>query len=563
MPKLNRKIILTTVATVGLLLFTSALHKPNLDYMFLLGEVKLFLVYLIYIGMISSWIVSISHRIMQKNILHCLLATASCMLFWIIARTLKYNIFPYNMELSRFFWYCYYIPMLLIPLLGFFASLCLSNDETHLPSKKYLLLFIPAALLIALVLTNDLHQWAFTLLPNIKEHAGGYRHGLLYFIAVAWIVLFELLTILIIIRKSRIPGTKKRIWAPFVMVGVGIVYTILYIINQASGHHMFIEMTVMLCFLTACIWESCIQTGMIPSNTRYDVLFQHSELAVQITDTTGQVRYAAAQAMPVDEQSFTLLKTRESFQSDENTELHAVPIRGGSVVWREDISQISALNRRLADSYQQMSENNYLLQKEIETKSKVLHIKEQTRLYKLISQETKAQLLQMEQRLTTIQDVDEEMRHHMLCEINVLATYIKRRGNLTLMAEEKEVLSSGELRLCLVESLENLKFCSIKGRVSFCDALHMPATFATLCYDLFEELVERELSAMTEISSTLTKENHGLRFTVEAKYRQTSTPWGAWETERLSSMGCQITIDEDAGSMLTVALYLPEGDSVI
>lgn len=565
MTKPNKKSFFTAAIAVALLLLASVLRIPNLFKTFLLAEAQSVAIYPIYIGMIAVWAVSISRRIMQQNILRYLLATAGCMIFWVIARTLKYKIFFYNVEMERILWYCFYIPMLLIPLLGFFTALCMGNDENRQPDRKHLLLCIPAALLIAGILTNDMHQWAFTLLPDIGHYAGKYTHNFLYFIAAGWMMLFAALTILIIGRKSRIPGRTKRIWLPFVMLGIGVVYTALYIIDQSPTGVGFVEMTAMLCFLIASIWESCIQTGMIPSNTRYDVLFHHSELSVQILNKAGQVCYAAAQAKPADVQSLALLKTKGSFQPDENTKLHAVPIRGGTVIWREDISQITKLNRRLSDNRQRLSESNYLMKKEIETKSETLRVKEQSRLYELISQTTKPQLMQIEKCLEAIKSADEAGCRRLLCEINVFAAYIKRRGNLILMAEENKVVSAGELRLCLVESLENLKLCGIKGGVSLSDEADIPAAFAALCYDLFEEAVERNLSALTGIFAALTKKENERCFTVQAKYKASPAPvaWETWEAEGVSSMGCRITSNSETDGLLTVTLSLPEGGGAI
>lgn len=563
MVKLNKKSIVTAAIAVALLLLASVLRIPNLFNTFLLAEAQGVAIYLIYIGMIAVWAVSISRRIMQQNIRRYLLATAGCMMFWVIARTLKHKIFYYDMEMERILWYCFYIPMILIPLLGFFAALCMGNDESRQPDRKYLLLFIPAALLIAGILTNDMHQWAFTLLPDIGQYAGKYTHNFLYFIAAGWIILFAALTILIIGRKSRI--RTKRIWLPFVILGIGVVYTALYIIDQSPTGIGFVEMTAMLCFLTASIWESCIQTGMFPSNTRYDVLFHHSELSVQILDQAGQVCYAAAQAKPMDEQSLALLKTKGRFQPDENTKLHAVPIRGGTVIWREDISQIAKLNQHLSDNRQRLSESNYLIKKEIETKTEALRVKEQSRLYELISQKTKPQLMQIEKCLEAIKSADEAGCRRLLCEINVLAAYIKRRGNLILMAEENKMVSAGELRLCLVESLENLKLCGIKGGVSLSDEADIPAAFAALCYDLFEEAVERNLSALTGIFAALINQEKELCFKVQAKYKATPAPvaWETWEAEGVSSMGCQVTLNSETDGLLTITLSLPEGGGAI
>ena len=55
---------------------------------------------------------------------------------------------------------------ILAPLFSLFAALQLGRREDDALSRKWVLLFVPAALLIGGVLTNDLHQMAFRAAPG-------------------------------------------------------------------------------------------------------------------------------------------------------------------------------------------------------------------------------------------------------------------------------------------------------------------------------------------------------------------------------------------------------------
>ena len=205
------------------------------------------------------------------------------------------------------------------------------------------------------------------------------------------------------------------------------------------------------------------------------------------------------------------------------------------------------------------------MKQEIELRSEALRVREQSRLYELISQKTKPQLKEMEQRLEATKNADEATCRRLLSEINVLCAYIKRRGNLILMEQENETVSAGELDFCLAESLENLKLCGIKGSVFLSDDVNMPMAFAALSYDLFEEAVEGALITLTGIFAALIKEEKELRFTVQAKYKASdiSIAWETWEAERVSSMGCRIIWNREKDGLLTVTLSLPEGGGAI
>ena len=79
---------------------------------------------------------------------------------WLFLRTVKYRFFSGD-TVTRHLWYLYYVPQILAPLFSLFAALQLGRREGAAFSRRWYLLFIPAALLIGGILSNDLHQLAF------------------------------------------------------------------------------------------------------------------------------------------------------------------------------------------------------------------------------------------------------------------------------------------------------------------------------------------------------------------------------------------------------------------
>ena len=75
-------------------------------------------------------------------------------------------------------------------------------------SRKWYLLFIPAALLIGGVLINDLHQMAFRAAPGAATLEADYTHGWIYYLAMTWIVGLLLATGIIVYRKCRVSESR-------------------------------------------------------------------------------------------------------------------------------------------------------------------------------------------------------------------------------------------------------------------------------------------------------------------------------------------------------------------
>lgn len=170
MTKLNKKTISMTALVVFLLLLAGLLRLVIVNSEnYLINVVFTLLVFTIYISMLSVWSMSIWRRVMHIHIRGYLLGVAGLMLFWIFVRTLRDPHFNYIDPVNRWLWYCYYISLILIPLLSFFASLCLGKPENWRPSRKFHLLFIPAAVLILGILTNDLHRLPSAFHQELKK----------------------------------------------------------------------------------------------------------------------------------------------------------------------------------------------------------------------------------------------------------------------------------------------------------------------------------------------------------------------------------------------------------
>ena len=112
---------------------------------------------LIYIGLMTWWVVSLWQRIVQTQVRRYLAATAALCVFWLSIRTVKF-FFAGSSAAIRYLWYGYYVPMLFIPLLCVLVALSLGKPENYRLPKWTDLLYLPTTLLLLLVLTNDLHH---------------------------------------------------------------------------------------------------------------------------------------------------------------------------------------------------------------------------------------------------------------------------------------------------------------------------------------------------------------------------------------------------------------------
>ena len=94
-----------------------------------LGWIYAFLRSIIYIGLFTSWSISVRRRIIQPQVRRYLTSISGLMVFWVTARTVRY-IIAEDPWVLRHLWYLYYLPMLFIPLLAVFVALSLGKPES-------------------------------------------------------------------------------------------------------------------------------------------------------------------------------------------------------------------------------------------------------------------------------------------------------------------------------------------------------------------------------------------------------------------------------------------------
>ena len=411
------------------------------DQILLVSMVKM-LRYVIHITLLIGWCVSLNRRLQNRQVRCLLILVGILMAFWLTVRTIKFEfIADPTHPIVRYLWYCYYIPMVLIPMIGVFVVKYLDKLADYTHPKQMNLLLIPAFLLLGIVFTNDLHRLVFDFPQGIELFDSKYTYGFVYYILMAWFILGGLYFVVMLLKKSRVPGSKKMQRLPlFIMLGA-IVFWVLYTLKLIKC-----DLTAMDCLIITCLLESAIQSGIIPSNTNHRELFDITTVPVQIVDADYQPHYVSGAALPLSEAD--LKKTEAGAVHMDNTLLRSTPITAGRVVWQDDITVQNTLRQQLQDIREQMSEENTLLQAEVELTEHKAKVDEQNRLYDRIAQEVAPQLIRAEELMQRVSAEPEKARE-LMAKICVLGCYIKRRGNLLLLGEESKEIPSAELEQCV------------------------------------------------------------------------------------------------------------------
>ena len=480
----------------------------------------------IYIVLFTAWGISVRRRIIQSQVRRYLAAISVLMVFWVTARTIRY-IIAEDPWVLRHLWYLYYLPILFIPLLALFVALSLGKPDNFRLPKWTVLLYIPTAALLLLVLTNDLHQLVFRFPEDAVVWMNEYRYGIVYFPVVGWMVLCALTALVIMLVKCRVPNSRKVLVLPFVPVVLSVIYGALYIFQLPWLRLIAGDVTVVFCLLIAATLESCIQCGLIQSNTHYNDLLLSCTLRVQLTDPEYQRLLSSRSAEPIPLQIMRQTETGP-VRLDGGLRLSGTPVRGGHVLWTEAVSELLEVLEDLQDAKDALEDNNALLRAEYTLKAREAHIAEQDRLYNIIQRETAPRIKLLAELTDAFETMgDEAQRKQILGKMAVIGAYLKRRSNLIFLADKTPLFQEKELHLTFGESMDNLELCGITcGLLS---ELERPVEARQLMkmYDLFEEIVERSIDTMSTITVWIGPADGALRITINTDSAADLSPLGS------------------------------------
>ena len=491
MSKKNKQSIVYTIGVAALLViayYSRAFHTQVDE-----PVLKMLLVMIrsvIQISLVIAWCSSVRTRIINKQVRHYLIAVGILLAFWLVMRTCKWEFIAQNgTHLGRYLWYSYYIPMVFVPLLGVFVINHIGRTENYKTPKSLKYMYIPAVFLVTAVFTNDLHQLVFSFPKGFENCESDCVHRPLYYITMAWFVFLGIYFVVMLMKKSRVPGSRSFQKLPAVILGISIIFWVLYCMQIIGG-----DLAAMDCIMIIALLESAIQSGLIQSNTNYYELFRSSTVSAQIVDADYKICMVSGTETPLTE---VVMRRAEAEPVDlGDTILHSKAITGGHVLWQDDVKQINSLIDELRDTQERLGEKNELLKAELELKENRARTEEKNRLYDRIAEEVAPRLVKAEELLKHAER-EPAQANSAIAKVSVLCAYIKRRGNLILLGEDGNIIPALELEYCIRESLDNLRlgnvFTSFDSRCSG----ELKLEHAVAAFDFYENIVERLLDDAT------------------------------------------------------------------
>ena len=442
---------------------------------------------LLYMIALIVWISSVFRRAMQKTVRHSAFVTGIILLGWMTVRLIKFQIADES-TLGLYLWYSYYLFQLALPLVALWLAHTMDRpDDNKIPKWLVALAALNVALII-LVFTTHIHGFVFRIDFNKLKWAGEYDYGFGYIvIQITNYTLLGIAVVMMMIKSGR-SSQKKSLVFPIAFLVVLILYGYGYYAKIPIARDS--DLTMVTGLFTLLFFESALRTGLIPINKKYTAFFNNTTLGIQITDNGGKTVLSSVAAVEYssDAQTNALMLHPRPLLLDENTLLFASALRGGNVLWQEDITRLNRLHVEIDESVSKLATANSILTEEEKIKRILAEEEEKERLMTQLEAEIAgymAKLLSMAQQLENSAD-----RQNKTVNIAILLCYVKRRCNLLFREQETHTMPADELTGYLDELAGIVAYTGTKIIVVSDVNSSLSVRRAILFYNLFYCVIE-------------------------------------------------------------------------
>lgn len=451
-----------------------------------------YLVYAVYFFLLAGWMRSIARRVTQPNMRTYLLAEAEIILLWMTVRFIQDAFLVSNILRMRASGYLIVIPAVIVPLTSLYATFGVGRAERYRLPRRWLWLWVPAALLILMAMTDPWHHLFFAVIPGEPQPNLYFHPYIGLWLVYIWAFTMMALRIAILYRRNRALRHKPLFYQliPFVGPILLALYCLPYSLSAFLVSYELIELSAGLAFIEVASWEAVMFAGLVPINSQYEEVFDRSTIAMQILDQEGQPLARSSSAPALSAEKFSLLRMHGSLVTATGAEMQLHPIDDRYLIWQRDVSELRSVIDQLHHSTQELSQESALLGQELKIQSKQTAIQEQNRIYDQLTQEVGSQLALIQkllQKKNTTTDLETLFRR-----ICLLGTYVKRRCNLRLIEQTNGTIPPEDLEISFRDMADCLAEMGIVSEVIRRSGAPLCSDLSLLVFDLFEFLLEYE-----------------------------------------------------------------------
>lgn len=486
----------------------------------------------LYAGIILAWGFLVKRRIANSYVRRTLLLASYLMAALFVLRLCRWDFFSNSPLFDEYVRYAYYVCFTAVPLCAFQAAVCVGRPMDERPPRATAVLWLIQAAFVAVFFTNPLHGLLFRNIDILTE---SFEHGPLYYAYVIWGSVLGVASFLLILVRCRVSASRKKWYIPVIGMAFGAGLLLFYYAwggSPAIGPFKLYFVQEAFCMTFIAPFEGMFQTGILPGNSHYGLFFNNGSIHAAILDAEGNIAFSSGDYSDAP--------------PGENERICEQEIHGGKIIWRENLTEIRAMEKRILQATEQLADENELIRQENKIRAERIGYETKNRLYDKIAGAVKEQAMAIRDELQG--DPEEEKLLEKLPRVAIRGAYVKRMGNLMLLADEKGTVSVRELGSAIRESLDSVRLLNCGAIFTAKGEEEIPAPYAMLTYAAFETALESGMQDMGNVSVRIHADKEkGFKALIETDGTKRPLP-EAWRAKEMEKAGAELTVTSSDGT---------------
>lgn len=431
---------------------------------------------LLYAIFFTMWVVRIYYKLYDKKIRRYVLTIGFLIIFWMIIRITK-SVIDINC-LERYCWYLYYVSLIFIPAIFY---VCCNSILSGINKYRKILIYMFSFILLALVLTNDLHELVFKFNDGLQLY-DDYSYSIGYYIISVWIFyLFGGGMIKLAINRVKIHKDIK-VFTPIIVLLLGIIYTVLYVlgIKPFSSMNMSIVNSVLICLGIELIFY----LDLMPNNSRYIRTFENSNLDIMIISIDGKTIYKTNSFNDIPKEIMRDIKNNDikSSYNYGNINYKLKRNEDSFVILKSDLSLLNKLKKEIKSKQRKLLKQEKSIKLEEKTKKELYEIS----LRKDTVSKIENKLDEKKEEINKILD-KKNITDADLANIKNIIIYSKKKSALIISDLNDDVYNEEDIKVVLSELVNSVS--NVNSLIIVKDKLSINAYYLSIIYDILFELV--------------------------------------------------------------------------
>ena len=438
------------------------------------------IILILFLIIMIPWALYIGIRINDFEIRKAVIICLSIVLSWLFLRYLRSHLA--NDTILRYVWYLNYLPLIFAPILFLNANMAITLKKSKKRTNITLILFSISVILLFLVLTNDIFEFAFVFKDGL-DNWNSYSYGFLFYV-ICLVGFLELISGIVLLIKKNYKQTSKKVLISPILI---FLFIFAYIACDFIGVSYVVELdyTLIICLFALILWEVTLRAGLVQNCGRYYTLFNNMTFDLALMSKNDEL----------------VIKTKNfNLNNNDNARSSKYEISNGYAILIDDLEALNKVKKELEKRTTLLEKNNNTLKHEHKIMAEYYSLSSQNEILNEIDLDYKAKNDEIISLINKIEPLNDKKEiYPYLARIKFLVSYTKQKYNCILNSKMNEKIEIQTIALAIHIIMEDAKSLNIESGL-LCNSMELiNSELGVIILDLFYMMMENALENKSDL----------------------------------------------------------------